>query len=938
MSSFHFYIPPTYLRLFDVKPETEFQDLWKKRNDLFGGDNEEHFRETNPKTYIEIMTAWSLLTDPETRSYQILGASKNISFEDLNQVYCRLVSQFPLLQFPECNHKISKAFILLSNPERRLLNDFFNFDESVWELYLLECDDEIAVRRTIEREFSGSISRQIVNSTLFCYLKACQLEETKGDWEQARPYWEKAYLGWQGIFQETFIWEEMRTRVVSGKLFSPFHSQRFDEDSLERIKRKLREILIKNTLECARRACGYSVRATPHHLKFLKYFSSELEAYRSEVARIYNQCAYLLSKDNRLEEARSLLEEALSLDPHLTQIKTNLELAKTATSGMGQALRLLYHNKEKDALDFLGKILNENPQDNDAKELFVTLLHKLSHDSFRLGDFNEAYLYMAEAFKFRSDYKKELDLLLKARQKKLLSQVIQYLQNEEYEQVIRILRDYVQKYPDQEAPRTLLSRILNRMAIIKDSQHLWTDARELLREAINLDPENETLKTNLTRVDQAAENQQIANDLASASRLIEQNQSRDAIDILQPIYTEQRLPSPIVDDIRALLASAYYQQGLVMKKEAENAASRGAIREAFCSAHRFMSVSSFLHNTDASQQHIAQLEESLPDLVDVQYDPSIFPVPPGGKRHTFVKKKYQRIWRKFRIRLRIFWETLPKILSTPLFFPLTFLPLLLVCYLIVRILGCGIVSALVLAFLVQTALSTFFISKIKPHREKLLIFVSLFTTLLIFGDFLWIAIYQQKLPDLSSLFTRNNQGVKPLITIEPTPSPTPEKTKEPTIEDTPVPPTPNGEAIKPSDNDAPVETPLSTGQVSPAPSAEPTESVSLMPSPSSSITPEKTPSQTSTPVKTPNQKGNIVEISFTIQELGGIRQNPSPTFVYRIMTQNGAATLLMDPLVYIKIPKNRLEPGARVRAKVKILSDSEMAIYLIESPSDFHVN
>jgi tetratricopeptide (TPR) repeat protein len=928
MSPFRFYIPPVYLRLFDVKADTTILDLWGKKNDLFGGDSEEHFKKTNPKTHVEIMSAWSLLTDPEMRPYQILGASKNIYYEDLNQVYCRLVSRFPLLQFPECNHKISKAYLLLSNPEKRLLNDFFIFDDSVWELYLLECDDEIAVRRTIEREFSGSISKQIINSTLFCYLKACQIEETKGDWELARSYWEKAYLGWQGIFQETFIWEEMRSRVLAGKIFSPFHSQNFNEESLERIRQKLRDILIQNTLECARRACGYSVRATPHHLKFLKYFSLEQESYRSEAARIYNQCAYLLSLDNRLEEARSLLEEALTLDPHLTEIKTNLELAKTATSGMGQALRLLYQNKERDAFELLKKILNEDPQDNDAKELFVTLLHKLSHDSSRMGDYNEASLFLSEACKFRSDYKNELEFVLKARQKNLLAQVLQYLQNEEYEQVIRILKDYIRRYPDQAPPRALMARILNRMAIIKDHQRLWLEARELLREAINLEPDNEVLKSNLERIDQAAENQQIANDLANAAKLIEEGRSKDAINLLQPIDSEQTLPGPIVEEMRLLLASAYFQQGLAMKKEAENATSRGAIREAFFTAHQYMTISCFLNNSEVTRGHVTQLEETIPELVDEQYDPSIFPQPPGGKRRPFVQKKYYRMWRKFRIRVRIFLEFIPKILSTPILIPLTLLPIFGLSYLIVKMLGCGILSALVLALLIQSALSTFFISKIKPEKEKLLLLLSIVSIFLVFGDFLWISMYQQKMPDFSSLFNRQPPDTGTRKPPKPVPTPTPERTSEPVLRETPLPTSEDPGLIQPLATSTPEETPDSVSPVSPVLTPESTKIASQ--------SPEQTPEQTPIAKSTPSQVGQNIEISFSIQELVGIRQSPTPAFVYRITTKDGLATLIMDPLVYIKIPKGNLESGAKIRANVKVLNESDMSVYVIESPKEFH--
>jgi len=438
-----------------------------------GGQEEDNFQKTNPKTYVEIRSAWSLLTDPETCPYLILGVSKNILQEELSLVYTRLVSHFPMLLSAECNQKISQSFAILGDPEKRLFIDFFTFDDSLWRLWFLETEDEIAIRREIEKEFSGSISHQIINSTLFCYLNACHIEESKGDFEQARSFWKKAYLGWQGIFQEAFIWEEMRNRILGAGLFSKSTISRFDDAALERVKQRLKNVLIGNSLDRAQKALQHSIQATMNHLNFLKYFRSEDSQQRTTIARIYNHCAYLLSREGRLEEARSLLEQSLGFDPLLTEAKTNYELIQSATSGLGQALRFLSHHKEKEALEILQKILQQNPHDSDAKELFVTLLHKLSHDACQSGDYEEAFSYISRACEFREDYKGELELVLRLKQKNILLKVSQYIQNEEYEQATRILRDYVKLYPDQDQPKKLLAHVLNQVAILKNRQRLW---------------------------------------------------------------------------------------------------------------------------------------------------------------------------------------------------------------------------------------------------------------------------------------------------------------------------------------------------------------------------------------------------------------------------------------------------------------------------------
>ena len=54
-------------------------------------------------------------------------------------------------------------------------------------------------------------------------------------------------------------------------------------------------------------------------------------------------------------------------------------------------------------------------------------------------------------------------------------------------------------------------------------------------------------------------------------------------------------------------------------------------------------------------------------------------------------------------------------------------------------------------------------------------------------------------------------------------------------------------------------------------------------------------------------------------------------FVYRIQTPKGPATLLMDPLVYIKISKEGLMDAAGFSAEVKVIQDQGMPIYQLES-------
>ena len=903
-------------------------DLWQKKNDLMGGQDEENFQKTNPKTHVEIRSAWSLLTDPGACPYLVLGVSKNILQEELTLVYTRLVSHFPMLLYPECNQKISRAFANLGDPEIRLFIDFFTFDDSLWHLWFLETEDEIAIRREIEKEFSGSISHQIINSTLFCYLKACQIEETKGDFEQARSFWKKAYLGWQGIFQEAFIWEEMRNRIIGGGLFHKNIITRFNDASLERVRQRLMNLLIDNSLDRAQMALPHSIQATLNHLIFLKRFQIDDPSQRSAIARVYNHCAYALSREGRLEEARSLLEQSLAYDPDLGEAITNFELIKTATSGLGQALRFLSHHKEKEALELLQKMVKQNPNDSDAKELFVALLHKMSHDACRTGEYEEAFSYLSQACGFREDFKSELELILKLKQKNILLKVSQYIQNEEYEQATRILRDYIKSYPDHVQAKSLLAHILNQVAILKNRQRLWTEARECLKEALYIDPDNEILKANLARVDKAAENQQIANDLSQASRLIQEARSKEAIDLLQPLYTGQILPRPIRDEVCQLLASAYLDQAMAMMREAENAASQRAHRASLFSAHLSLVISDFLHPLESVKKHIAMLEQTLPDLVDQEYSPTVFPQVPGARRHAVSRSRFSRFWKKTKIRIKMGFDLLPKFLSTPHFIPFSLIPLAGICLFLVSLAGGTIVSALVLALFLQGAISLYFIAWIKPPKKKILLLFSILACVLVLGGLAWIVFLKGRIPDRNSVFQYFTKPFASKRISAPPPSKTPKPPQQ-----TPV----------------PIMTPLSGKSEGPgffAPiwnlsgkifQQKKIVSVAPLVAPAKTLTPEPTP--TSAPSQTPgpgsSKIGQTIELSFIIQEFIGIRQKPTPAFMYAVTTQGGVATLLLDPLVYIKMPKDKLEQKGWQKARVKVIVEGEINVYSLESPSDF---
>jgi tetratricopeptide (TPR) repeat protein len=718
----------------------------------------------------------------------------------------------------------------------------------------------------------------------------------------------------------------MRNRIISGGLFPKTTTSRFNDASLERVRQRLKNILIDNSLDRAQMALQHSIQATLNHLDFLKRFQIEDPAQRSAIARVYNHCAYLLSREGRLEEARPLLEQSLAFDPDLVEAVTNFELIQSATSGLGQALRLLSHHKEKDALEMLQKILQQTPQDSDAKELYTTLLHKISHDACRSGEYEEAFSYLSLGCEFRDDYKNELELVLRLKQKNILLKVSQYIQNEEYEQATRILRDYIKSYPDQIQAKKLLAHILNQVAILKNRQRLWTEARECLKEALYLDPENETLKSNLARVDKAAENQQIANDLSQASRLIQESRSKEAIDLLQPLYTGQYLPPPIRDEIRRLLGSAYSQKGMAMMREAENAASQGAVRDLLFSAHLSLVIADFLHPLDTVKSHIAMLEQTLPDLVDQQYDSTVFPQAPGARRHAVTRSRLSRFRKKMKIRIRMGFDLLPRILSTTHFIPFFLIPLAGACVLLVSLLGGTIASALLLALFIQGAVSLYFIAEIKTEKKTVLLLLSVFACILVFGNLAWIVFLKGKMPDFAGLFRFFAKPATPTQIVAPPPSKTPkhpEKTPIPVI--TPVPGKSTGPGFF-----APIwdlsgkifqeKKPAST--ISQIPPVKPTGSK-----------PAPVPSPTAGP--TPSLTGKTIELSFIIQQFIGIRQKPTPAFMYEITTQGGVGTLLFDPLVYIKISKDKLEQKGWQKARVKVITEGEINVYSIESPSDF---
>ena len=879
-----------------------------------GGLEEKEFQESNPKTYAEINAAWSLLTDYETQPYLILGVSKDNSLEQIQASFVKLHSHFPPLLFPDDNFKISRAYGLLVNPEHRIFVDFFSFDESLWNLWLLEEDNEISVRREIEKQFSGSICKQIINSTLFCYLKACHIEETKQDFDLSGSFWKKAYLGWQGILQEGFIWEDLRERVLKGQLFSRFSIGRFDDDCIQRIKDRLTQLLVDNAVDRCMKTLKHSVQATIDHLKFLKYFPVREPQQRKAIARMYNQCAFILSRDGRLEEARELLEEALRLDPDLVEGKTNYELARSATSGIGQALRLLTRKKEQEARELLQKVVDENPEDNDARELFATLQHKMAREAYRDGLFNEAFTLLSSASQYRDTYQEELNLVKRARQKALLIEAMQFFKNEEYERAISILRKYITEYPDQNEPKVFLARLLNRLAIAKNRQRQWLEARNRMNEALLLEPENEVFRSNLAQVEKAAENQQTANDITRAIEMVEEGRPKEAINLLEPIYTRQVMPPAITEEIRKVLASAYLAQGKARAKEVKNAVSKGEMEEAFESAHASITIADFLESGDEVRENLAMLEDALPTLLDKVYDESLFPQPPSGDRKLVIKHQKQRMWKKKQGRARNLVSSYFKRVFSTIRIPLLCLPVAVGFFLLCRFLGGDMPSSLAGGLLFELGgISLFMVQKMGKKGKPFLI---LFLVCLVLA-----------LGNLGRLSLYRRVPTKPRR-ISPRKPPDGPRQPEKTPVETPVPTlTPFQEIPEGPGFFYPITALFKKGF---GPRTRPV----AIKDPDKTPEPARTPTPAPTPTPKPSRVGKTVDIKLMVQNFIGVRQDPRPVFLYRITTPDGPATLILDPLVYIKIQKDKLEPGQWKNARVRVIREEAVNIYELQSPSD----
>ncbi len=910
MATFKFYISPIYYRLFGVKPGISLQHLWDKKSLYYAGQNEEEFRKNNPKTFLQISEAWNLLSDPETQPYRILGIGKDATPDQIRINFTELSSRFPAPLFPEVNAKISQALAILYDPEKRLFVDFFTFDDNVWNLYLLDNDNEIEVRREIEKQFSGATYRQIINSTLYCYLKACHIEHTDGDRAVAASFWKKAYLGWQGILQESFIWEELRQHVLRDGLFSAENARSFDDETMSRVKSRLGKALVFNALERCRHALSYSVQGALDHLGFLKYLDIQEPQERTAVARMYNQCAYVVSRESRMDDASALLQEALRLDPDLPEAATNMGLIRTATSDMGYALRLLAEGKDREALDLLKKALAADPGNNDVMELLCAIYHKLSHDACRRKDYFSAIELLTDAGQHRKDLAEELKILHSARQSILLSDIIQYLENEEYEPAVRYLIDFLGHYPAQAGPRKLLLRVLNRLAIRKNSQRLWVDARDLLKQAADLEPDNEIIQNNLALVEKTAENQQIADELSQAAESIEKGKPRAAIDILQPVYTQQTLPPAVRDEIRRVLARAYFEQGMLMAREAETAVSRGAIKEAFESAHSCLTVSEFLDSKPECRTNLRRLEDALPELIDREYPSDIFPRPFGEAGQPVIRKRSKSLMRKLKSRMKTPIEFINVAFTVPKLMPVTFLPLLLISLFVVRIFGGGIIRSILLASCMQVCLSSWMIASLSEKKPVRLVTLSTLGLLLALFNIAHLAF-------LTAPTVPDRATPKPGTTPMPTPTPMPTVFYEP----------------KPGAGPgllAPFQSPFKASGENLV-----KKWVEAKRIPAATPTPRLTPKPASTPRITPTPPpgliGKTIPISFSIRQFDGIRQEPFPMFVYRIQTPKGPATLLMDPLVYIKIPKEGLMDAAGFSAEVKVIQDQGMPIYQLES-------
>lgn len=845
MSPFQIYISPAYFKLFAVNPETNIVELWEKKKKYFGQKKEGSEKETDIKDYTEACIAWSQLTDPHVKPYIVLGVPKDITIEELKTSYKRLISSFPLSSVPELNWKVSEAFALLIDPVRRVFIDLFTFDNQVWSLCLLGSDNEIETRRDIEKQFSGATYKQIINSTLFCYLKAWDIEESKGDFEQAASYWKKGYIGWDGIIREGFIWEEIRLGVERNGIFPKDISARFGYDALEVIKKNLINVLVENALERCKNALRHSLQAALSHLQFMKYLKIDEPSHRTAIARMYNQCAYILSREEKIDEAARLLDEALSLDPELAEAKINLELMHTTTAGIGQALRLASLNRLSDATDILHKILEENPDDHDAGELLAKVLRKQAHEAFRARNFDDAYCYLSESCTVHEGYANELDLARRAKMERCLDEALRHLENGDYESAVKILREFLALSPEKECIKKLLARILNLLAIQKDYQLLKIEAGDILKEALALEPDNEIFQTNLARVEGTAGNQQVASEISKAILLIEEGKPQEAIALLQPVYTKTPLPISVENELRRGLASAYLNHGLAMIKQAKSAASRDAIMDAFKAAYIALSVADFLNPSDETQQHLSLLEDAQPALVRGKFNSSCFPIPPGKEDRLKAIKPRRRVNRK-----RIF-------------------------RLVTRV---SLVAGLgLLAIIIYAPLKHILRPVPKPDKKGV-------------------------------------TGVKPIsdTALGETPSPTL----------TPFPVVPKGPGFFRQ----------LVGKSADALSMKKIIAMASKPTPTPRPKPRVTPRATQTP--RPSRVDKVIEVDFNIGEFMGVKQTPRPAFMYNITTPEGPAMLLLDPLVFIKLPKMVIENKEWHKGRLRVIQEGVSSIYALEAPSD----
>lgn len=909
-----FYIPPQFYRLFSLKPGVNYNYLKKKKDVFFAEQSEEQFRENNPKTYHEVTSAWEVLTNPLTSPYLILGAHKETTLEQLERNYSDLIAKYPLSQNSEAYEKISHALGILEDPEDRVFVNFFTFDESVWDLALLESDNEIEVRRRIEMEFSGDISRQIINSTIYCYYKALQIEEEEEDREKAASFWKTSYLGWQGILNEGFLWEEIRNRVETSNIYHENVARGFDDDSIGRIKKRLRAILIENAVRRCIKVLPESVDGALEHLKFLKFIGIESSENRKIVARMYNQCAYRFSLEGRLDEIEKLLEESLRLDPQLTEAQSNLEIIHSATSGTGQALRHLATGNEEEAAALLRAIIKENPDNQHARDLLGAVLHKSAHEAFSKDEISLARAMLEEAVQYREDLAEELDIIRKKEKSETLSRAIHNLENQEWESATRFLKDFYDKYPEEKTAGKLLAAVYNRVALLRKDNREWVKAKDNIKKSLEIEPDNEIYRENLSRIERTAEKQQVASDIARAVELTENDKPEESIEILQPIYTEQKLPLTVENEVRESLAEAYIKRGIQLIHEAESAVSRGSIKEAFESAHKHFTIADFLNRSEDSEQNLSRLEDALPELMDKKYEERIYPQPPGKKRKIVRRGGLLRILRS---RIRGPVEFLQVAFTVPKMMPLVFFPLLIISLLVmVLILNGGFLWGILLALLIHASLSAFFINRLNEEKRKSM------TLLTIFAGLAALAVLGFSImPPMQKTIKK---PVSPKKTPEPTPTPLPAVNYFPKDPDAPgfFAPVLDGLAKRVA----------LLGKSAESASGNQEEQLSAgTPTPRPTTTPEPTPTPT------PSVVGRSIEIAFQIKNFLGVRQGNNPVFMYSITTPQGTATLIMDPLVYIKLPKNQLSEGGRVKAKVKVVRDIGHRLYSLESPGDFDI-